>query len=244
MRVAAKNRRHLIGGRRVDRRKTRLLLGVDQFDAIDFERVFKAQHLVDGRVIRLDLAHQYTVANHANVAGVDHRVIGEPITIERRQDEHGDTDRGWITGGVGGRGLDLDPPTRGIEALGERLPGRFFKKIAHGRHAQGRYAVDLVDISDVGADVLRESGDLCRLAHAIGARLIPVVDLQTDEHADDDDYEVDRDRRPFLLAEMPDDAAQDHGAESPLKSAKSARRRAPWPQGAYLQAMAAVDTGQ
>jgi len=55
----------------------------------------------------------------------------------------------------------------------------------------------------------------------IGFAFIPICDLYTDEDADDDDHEVDRDCGPFLPAEMPDDTAQDHGAA--LRSIVSAR---------------------
>ena len=41
---------------------------------------------------------------------------------------------------------------------------------------------------------------------------IPVRDLDADEHAGDDDDEVDRDGSPFLLAEMGNDATENHGA--------------------------------
>ena len=52
------------------------------------------------------------------------------------------------------------------------------------------------------------------LALAVGPRLVPVVCLQTEKHAEHDDHKIDRDRRPLLFAEMRDDAAQDHEARS------------------------------
>ncbi|MBK7903322.1 MAG: hypothetical protein IPJ97_10560 [Proteobacteria bacterium] len=64
---------------------------------------------------------------------------------------------------------------------------------------------------------------MCRFAHSIGARFVPVVDLQTDEHANDDDQEIERNRGPFLLAYMSDDAAQNHGTDIPLNGGAAAR---------------------
>jgi hypothetical protein len=41
-------------------------------------------------------------------------------------------------------------------------------------------------------------------------RAVPVRHLDADEHAHHHDHEIDADRGPFLLADMLDDAAQDH----------------------------------
>jgi len=46
---------------------------------------------------------------------------------------------------------------------------------------------------------------------------------------------------PIPMSEMPDDAAQDHGAE---RFRWSACQQAPWPSGAYWQPASDVDTGR
>ena len=69
-----------------------------------------------------------------------------------------------------------------------------------------------VDLRDVAADIFRKMLQMCCFERAIRAFGIPVVDLQADEDADDDDHELDDDRGPVLILHVRDDSAKDHGS--------------------------------
>jgi len=51
------------------------------------------------------------------------------------------------------------------------------------------------------------------------ARFVPARHLHADEDADNDDQEINRDGGPFRLAELSDDAAEDHGASASKRAA-------------------------
>ncbi len=60
------------------------------------------------------------------------------------------------------------------------------------------------------SELLLQSFDYRGFPGAIRTRLIPVIDLQTDEHAEDDDQRFDQDSDPILLAKGSGETAQDH----------------------------------
>src|SRR6056297_146949 len=65
----------------------------------------------------------------------------------------------------------------------------------------------LLDALEVGSNPFDQQHLLLRFQ----THSVPVRHLDADEHADDDDEEVDADCDPVLLADVACDAAQDHG---------------------------------
>ena len=58
------------------------------------------------------------------------------------------------------------------------------------------------------------------LQHPVAARLVPLGDLKGNQNADDDDQEIEKNRGPFLFAEVCDHATQDHECASPPVAAR------------------------
>jgi len=66
---------------------------------------------------------------------------------------------------------------------------------------------DVTEIAAVFANVVLDPDEKGVRFVRPDARRVPVRDLNADEDAEDDDQKVDEDRRPLLLSEMRDDAA-------------------------------------
>ena len=63
---------------------------------------------------------------------------------------------------------------------------------------------------EIGSQILGDFRQMRGDDPLIGACAVPVVDLQTEKHAEDNDHGFDKNREPVLTAESGGDAAQDH----------------------------------
>ena len=106
----------------------------------------------------------------------------------------------------GALGTDRLRHARLLLAEGAEIGGDLFQAPG-SRHNFGAVAF-LFD--DDGRDLFRQAHEVILLLLAPFTRRVPVRDLKTDEHADNDNQEIEPDREPVLRFDVFGDAAEEH----------------------------------
>jgi hypothetical protein len=106
--------------------------------------------------------------------------------------------------------------------LGKTALFRIGQRNAPFRRRGAPERLALLKLDDIGLQIRDHARVIGLRAFPIGARLIPVIDLQGEEHARNHDDELDDDREPILPAYGLAEAAEDHGA-LPLSSVMPGR---------------------